>query len=210
MRILGGTYRGRRLAVAADVRPSESRVREALFSIWSDLVEGCRFLDLFAGSGGVGLEALSRGARSATFVERDPRVLAVLRRNLGVAAPGSTQLLRLSLPAQLGRRPVADDERYDLIFADPPYHFERYEALLAAAEHWLAPGGEMVIEHSRRVEPASAVGPWRRREQRRYGDSCLGFYVLRNADPVTGPRNADPVTGPRNADPVTLQPGKAD
>ena len=189
LRILGGEYRGRRLTVAAGVRPTEARLREALFSIWSNRLKGCRFLDLFAGSGAVGLEALSRGARRVVLVEQAPKVLAVLRRNLAEIASAATDgvslalrgdVRRWNLPAtgRAGRGPVAPGERYDLIFADPPYRFVRHEELLIAAAPWLAPGGEMAIEHSRRVELSPSVGPWLLRDLRCYGDSCFGFYAF--------------------------------
>ncbi|MEM7354564.1 MAG: 16S rRNA (guanine(966)-N(2))-methyltransferase RsmD [Acidobacteriota bacterium] len=173
-RILGGRLRGRRLQVAKGVRPSESRLREALFSIWLGQLEASRFLDLFAGSGAVGLEALSRGAHHVTFVERAAPVVAALRRNLRLAPADSTTLWRASLPDGLDARPEWGP--FDLIFADPPYRFTQYPELVQRAIGWLAPGGELVIEHSRRVELAPSVAAGQRCDHRCYGDSCLSFF----------------------------------
>lgn len=179
LRILGGTWRGRRLQVASGVRPTEARLREALFSIWRPRLADCLFLDLFAGSGAVGLEALSRGAGRAVFAESQPRVLTVLRRRLSELAPApsadreASQLRRARLPGDLAKWPP---EAFDLIFADPPYRFAGYEALLRRTADLVAAGGEMAIEHSARVEIADAVAGWRRHDRRRYGDSCLSFY----------------------------------
>ena len=174
-RILAGALRGRRLAVAAGVRPTESRLREALFSIWLAEVDGCRFLDLFAGSGAVGLEALSRGARHVVFVDHSPKVVTALRRNLAELDPARWSLNKARLPARLNGTP----EPFDLIFADPPYSFTDHATLLDHLVGWLAPGGEIAIEHSRRVTPTASEAHWQLTDQRRYGDSCFSFF--RNA-----------------------------
>jgi 16S rRNA (guanine966-N2)-methyltransferase len=117
VRVVAGSFKGRRLSAPRGVRtrPTADRVREALFSMLGD-VEGERVLDLYAGSGALGIEALSRGASSATFVERDPAALAAIERNLaavGVDAP----VVRQDVARYLGR---ADGE-FDLVFCDPPY-----------------------------------------------------------------------------------------
>lgn len=177
LRILGGELRGRRLEVAGPVRPTESRVREALASIWRQPLAGCRFLDLFAGSGSVGLEAVSRGAERAWFVDSDPRVLKALRRNCEALAPEATRIVRRRLPDPKGRDL---GERFELIFADPPYAFRDYAGLLRSAAGWLEPGGEMAIEHSVRarsgVPEVAAVAPWVGVDRRCYGESCLSFF----------------------------------
>jgi len=175
LRILGGELRGRRVRVAGEVRPTEARVREALFSIWEPRLAGSRFLDLFAGSGAMGLEAVSRGAAGAVLVDDDPRVLAVLRRNCAELAPAAAAVLRRRLPGS----PELDlGGPFDLVFADPPYAFEDYRGLLQAAAGWLTASGELAVEHSKRVE-VDAVEPWIRLDQRRYGECCLSFYRLR-------------------------------
>jgi 16S rRNA (guanine(966)-N(2))-methyltransferase RsmD len=148
-------------------------LREALFSIWQESVRDAQFLDLFAGSGAVGLEALSRGAREAVFVEASNRSLAALRQNISALMPGSCRVLRRRLPVA-----VAELAGFDLIFADPPYAFSDFEALLSSAQSWLNPGGELVLEHSSRNQPGECVGSWRRNDLRTYGESCLSFYRL--------------------------------
>ncbi|MCP4659151.1 MAG: 16S rRNA (guanine(966)-N(2))-methyltransferase RsmD [bacterium] len=177
LRILAGALGGRRIEVAAGVRPTESRVREALFAIWQERVPGSTFLDLFAGSGAVGLEALSRGAARACFVESRPRALAALRRNWEknreLLAPARVEILRGVLPQALGR---LRDQRFDLIFADPPYDFSDYPSLLRAAVGRVRPEGELAVEHSARVEVAVQVAGWQRRAQHRYGDTRLSLY----------------------------------
>ncbi|MEM7584922.1 MAG: 16S rRNA (guanine(966)-N(2))-methyltransferase RsmD [Acidobacteriota bacterium] len=177
-RILGGSLRGRRLTVAPLVRPTESRLREALFSIWQDRVLDCRFLDLFAGSGAVGLEAASRGAREIVFAEQSSRVLATLRRNVDASTEARLEVWRRRLPEELARtHPEREGiEPFELIFADPPYEFDRYPQLLQAAEPWLAGGGELAIEHSRRVQMPAECASLSRIDQRCYGDACFSFY----------------------------------
>ena len=126
VRIMGGAARGRTVGVARGVRPTEGRVREALFSIWQERLPGARFLDLFAGSGAVGLEALSRGAASVLFVEGDPGALRELERSSQLFPPDRARRWRTRLPAGLGE--LAERARrewgpFDLVFADPPYTF---------------------------------------------------------------------------------------
>ena len=135
---------------------------------------GCSFLDLFAGSGAVGLTAAGLGARHVCFVEQAPRALAALAANcraLGVDA----EIVRGRLPKVLetGKKPAG---RFDLLFADPPYAFAAYEPLIAAATARARPDAELAVEHSVRVATADEVGGWRCRDRRRYGESCLSFY----------------------------------
>lgn len=194
VRITGGAWRGRTAMVPAGARPTEGRVREALFSIWCDRLAGCRFLDLFAGSGVVGLEAASRGAGSVLCVDQDAqavRAIAAIRWP-GGAAPATVEARCLALPAGLGslaartartgpvaggpKRAAAGATGFDLVFADPPYSFEEFEPLLLALPPLLAAGGEVAVEHSaRRTLPASA-GPLAQTDLRRYGESAVAFY----------------------------------
>lgn len=156
-------------------RPTAERTREALFSIWQARIEGARFLDLFCGSGAAGLEALSRGARSAALVDSDGRALAVAARNRDRLEAPACRTVRASLPAGLASAPLGE-ESFDLIFADPPYAFDHWRELLAAIEPRLAEGGEAAIEHAARVELPGAASSLERVESRRYGDSALSFY----------------------------------
>lgn len=155
MRIIAGKWRGRPIEAPPGLgtRPTADRVRETLFSMLASRLgnfEDLRVADLFAGSGALGFEALSRGAASATFVENDPRAAAVIRRNAQkLAAP--FQLLVISALA------LPRSDPFDLIFADPPYSAGSGSAVVAvvAKAGWLAPGGWMSIEtsHEDDVEP---------------------------------------------------------
>lgn len=186
VRITGGDLKGRIASVPPRARPTEGRVREALFSIWRREVHGCRFLDLFAGSGAVAAEAAGRGALSVVAVETDRRALRCLEANLrGLGLEGIVEIHRGALPGVLAS--WSEEGRmlpFHLIFADPPYglgaHEGAYEELLRAAEPLLAEDGQICIEHSARgelpVEVAAASGPLIRADVRRYGESALSFY----------------------------------
>jgi 16S rRNA (guanine(966)-N(2))-methyltransferase RsmD len=182
LRILGGTLRGRTLEVAEGVRPSGARLREALFSIWGARVVGATFLDLYAGSGTVGLEALSRGAASALFVEPDRAARSRLERNLRLAAPGSTSVV--ARPSREALSALArQGARFDLLFVDPPYAHEVDQELFEALARIAAPEASLVVEHRHGSPPAGESGRWIEPSERRYGDSVLRFYALRPAEP---------------------------
>ena len=178
MRIIAGTLRGRRLAVPPGdrIRPTLDRVREALFSSLGDRVEGARFLDLFAGSGANGMEALSRGASSAVFVDDHAASLKCIRQNLAaLGLEGKATVVRYSLPEGISRL----DGAFDLIYADPPYDFGQYESLLEhiQQEGCLQEGGSVIIEHRSKISlPAEAAGLSLDR-QRRYGNATLSVYA---------------------------------
>jgi 16S rRNA (guanine(966)-N(2))-methyltransferase RsmD len=179
VRVTGGTLRGRPLSVPPGVRPSEGMLREALFSIWSSRLAGARFLDLFAGSGLVAAEAVSRGADRAVAVESEPRSLAVLAANLRrLEIEERVAVRRGLLPAELRRLAGDEPDGFDLVFADPPYRFERYEGLLQAVGVVLAAGGEVVVEHAQGEELPERVGELVASDRRRYGGSALAFYRL--------------------------------
>jgi len=179
MRIVAGAAKGRRLAVPAKgTRPTSERAREALFNSLRSLldIDGARVLDLFAGSGAVGLEALSRGASEVTFVESDRDAADVLRRNIGtVGLPGAT-LIRRPVAAVLDSEP---DTPYDLVFADPPYPLSDADVgtLLGRLpkSHWLAVNAVVIVERSARGEPLvwpEGVAPVM---NRRYGEGQLWY-----------------------------------
>jgi 16S rRNA (guanine966-N2)-methyltransferase len=188
VRLSGGEHGGRVLSVASDVRPTEGRVREALFAIWTPLLPGARFLDLFAGTGAVALEAVGRGALDAVCIEAEPRTLAVLERNVRrLGEEAAVEVRRGTLPEALTRLAGEDDavpaRRFDLVFADPPYRFADHAGLLAAVAPLLAPEGEVAVEHSARRElplevaaPRTAAGLLVRVDVRRYGESALSLY----------------------------------
>jgi 16S rRNA (guanine(966)-N(2))-methyltransferase RsmD len=180
-RIVAGSLGGRRLAVppGARTRPTSDRVREALFSALESLtdLDRARFVDLYAGSGAVGLEAYSRGAGHVLLVEADPRVARVAREN--IAALGAGGAVRLAV-GPVGRvLAEGPDEPYDIVFADPPYAVpdEEVTAMLAALVDggWLAARAVVVVERSSRGgEPGwpRGVTPVR---TRRYGETTLWY-----------------------------------
>ena len=175
-RITGGELRGRALEVGPGVRPTEGRVREALFSIWQETIPGSRFLDLFAGSGAAAFEALSRGASSAVLVEQAPAVLRCLERNVRELGLGARVKLRRGVLPGVLRGLAERPERFEHVFADPPYAFDGHARLLEMAGLLLAEGGELALEHSARVEPLGGAGGLVLVNQRRYGESALSFY----------------------------------
>lgn len=176
VRITGGEYRGRGLTVPPSARPTEGRVREALFSIWADRIDGARVLDLFAGSGVVGLEASGRGALAVLAVDDDRRAVEILEANGARLGDRTFEIRRLTLPAGLARLAGEGAGPFDLAFADPPYNFDQYEDLIAGAAPLLAADAEMVVEHSTRRDLPAEAGPFLRVDVRRYGESALSFY----------------------------------
>ncbi|HKV11657.1 MAG TPA: 16S rRNA (guanine(966)-N(2))-methyltransferase RsmD [Thermoanaerobaculia bacterium] len=177
VRITGGDHKGRGLAVPPRARPTEGRVREALFSMWREDLEGARVLDLFAGSGVVGLEAIGRGALSALAVDEDRRAVEILEANAGLLGEG-IGIRRMSLPAGLARLAEEGAGPFELVFADPPYVFNAYEELLTGVAPLLAAEAQVCVEHSSRRELPVQVGPLVKVETRRYGESSLSFYRL--------------------------------
>lgn len=182
MRVIAGVARGRKLAAPqhGNTRPTPDRVREALFSALAPRLIDARVLDLFAGSGALGIEALSRGARAATFVEHDKATAALLRRNLTVLPEALQQHARLLVndATRAIDRLTQEKEPFDLVFVDPPYAADAYGAVLqaVASPNLLAPQGTVVLEHPRtRTPPAPAAGLVLARS-RAYGSVCITSY----------------------------------
>jgi 16S rRNA (guanine966-N2)-methyltransferase len=178
-RIVAGHAKGRRLAVPAQgTRPTSERAREALFNSLAALmsVDGARVLDLFAGSGAVGLEALSRGARAAVLVESDRAACVVLRRNVATVDLPGAEVRQRSAAAYLSG---GADEPFDLVFADPPYAFadEPLAVLLAALAHpgWLAPDAVVVVERPARGPDLVWPPDVEQITKRRYGEGVLWY-----------------------------------
>ena len=176
-RIIAGAARGRRLAVPPrGTRPTTDRVRESLFNILTARVDltGISVLDLYAGSGALGLEALSRGAASALFIESDQRSAAVLARNIATVGLPGTTLRRGTVSSVLAAGP---DSPVGLILADPPYDVgsSEIEAVLATltAHGWAAAGTVVVVERASTSEPLSWPPGWRPWQYRVYGDTRL-------------------------------------
>jgi 16S rRNA (guanine(966)-N(2))-methyltransferase RsmD len=175
LRVIAGQWGGRRLHAppGAATRPTSDRVREALFAILGDRVAGARVLDLFAGSGALGIEALSRGAAEATFVDSGPAAIRAVRANLD-ALGADAEVRRADARAFL-RSASAAGRHYDLVFLDPPYRLaerlgrELPEALTAV----LAPGGLAVSESDRRSVLHLDLTPT---DERRYGDTVIRIH----------------------------------
>jgi 16S rRNA (guanine966-N2)-methyltransferase len=180
-RIIAGEYGGRRLVTpgGADTRPTSDRVREALFSTLGTMVDldGARVADLYAGSGAVGLEALSRGASRVLLVEADPRAARAARQNIAALGAGASTAVTTTRVERAVAAGAAHE--FDVVFADPPYELDDGElaGVLAelAANGWLAPGAVLVVERaSRSPEPAWPPGVTPDRS-RRYGESTLWY-----------------------------------
>jgi 16S rRNA (guanine966-N2)-methyltransferase len=181
-RLIAGAAGGRRLKVPpSGVRPTGDRAREGLFNSLGTLLdfEDAVVLDLYAGSGALGLEALSRGAAQVVFVESAPRVLTVLRANLAATGLPGGRVVAGSVPAVVaGPAPAA----FDLVLADPPYSTPLSEVLAVlrglASGGWLAPGAVVVVERSAREEPWEWPTPFTGLRDRRYGEALLRYGRL--------------------------------
>ncbi|MCA9636180.1 MAG: 16S rRNA (guanine(966)-N(2))-methyltransferase RsmD [Myxococcales bacterium] len=188
-RIVAGRLRGRKLLPlpgAAPVRPTGAKVREAIFSRLFDQVRGARVLDLFAGSGALGFEAISRGAAAATLVDRDPAVIRHLRAQAGVfGVEAEVTLVNADALAFLGK--AAAGGRFDLVFVDPPYaEVELLARVLTALadERWLAAEAVIVVERARGRQGSAALSlptGLRAEQSRDYGQTSVDF--LRAAPP---------------------------
>jgi 16S rRNA (guanine966-N2)-methyltransferase len=178
LRVIAGEFRGRRLIApqGRGVRPTSERVREAVFSILGARVNGARVLDLFAGTGALGFEALSRGARETVMVESAPESIRAIKEN--ARALGVTDRVEI-VPGDAREIPGPDDRSFDLIFADPPYGESALVAVLDAVGRRgrLAPDGIMIVEHEREVEPPQATAHLNRCDQRLYGRTAISLYV---------------------------------
>ncbi len=204
MRIIAGLHRSRTLAAPAGVatRPTSDRLRETLFNVLAPRIEGASFLDLYAGSGAVGIEALSRGAARVEFVEHSPHALLVLKKNLDSLGVGSdwtdslrihnrsaAAFLRLLRPgskpeSKQGQRTGANQAAsFDIVFLDPPYDADReYSATLGLlggdSVAVLAPGAIVIAEHRRKQPLQIQYGQLSRTRLLEQGDAALSFYAV--------------------------------
>lgn len=172
MRVIAGQFRSRKLKSARglDTRPTPDRLRESLFSIIAPRLEGAVFIDAYAGTGAVGIEALSRGARRVVFIERSRGALEVLRENIASLGAGASVEIAAGKTTTLLPRYEAD-----IVFLDPPYALEReYGACLALLGE--RPPKLVIAQHSSRVELPESAGCLRRVRTVRQGDNALSFY----------------------------------
>jgi 16S rRNA (guanine966-N2)-methyltransferase len=177
MRVITGAFKGRRLQSPTwdELRPSSGRLRETLFNVLADRVVDAVVLDACAGTGALGIEALSRGAREAVFVESDRRAVALIEKNLALCgATDDARVVAGALPGMLDRPPGVP-AAFDLILVDPPYDDPQIDAILSALSLRLAPGGRLVLERARRVSTATVPELTHVRSVRS-GDSVLDFY----------------------------------
>lgn len=182
MRVIAGRLKGRRLDGPrwAGLRPTSDSLRETLFNILGQRVAGARVLDGYAGTGAIGIEALSRGARHVTFVDSDRRAIALIGRNL--ARCGVTDgytIVTARMDGAAGGRAGPVSGPFDVVLLDPPYgEGEASPALLDVLGQRLAPGGVLVLEHAARARPPDRAGRLALARQVKAGDSALAFYRL--------------------------------
>lgn len=176
MRITGGKGRGRRLTVPAGdrVRPTSDKVKQALFNILGERVPGARFLDLFAGAGGIGLEALSRDASEVVFVDSSRESLLAIRRNIEALDCSDRAVVIAARAESFLRRPAGP---YDIIVLDPPYRMELAPLLAQiAGAGMLKPEGVVVAEHFKKQRSPERAGGLELYREAVYGDTVLAFY----------------------------------
>jgi len=195
VRVIAGTAGGRRLVAPAgrDVRPTTDRVKEAWFSSLAPALRGAAVLDLFAGSGALGIEAASRGASRVVCVERDRRALAALQENVevtGLDVEVVAGWLPDALAGVLGP--------FDVVVADPPYDLpgDVLDAVLAALVPLLAPGAQVWLEADRRRDPPAWPAPLGHDRTRRYGDTALHRAVVLDQPGEPGDAAPGPPPGP--------------
>ena len=174
MRIVAGEFRGRQLKSPTwdGLRPTSDRLRETLFNILGPSVRGARVLDGYAGTGAVGIEALSRGAAAVTFVERDPRAVKLIEANLAqLGATGA--IIRAGLADAVAR---LSGQVFDVIILDPPYADTAAAEALEAAHALASDGTRVVVEHATRHSPPADASGLRLTRTVKAGDSALSFY----------------------------------
>src|SRR5687767_11031884 len=184
MRIIAGDFKGRRLEAPAweGLRPTSDKLRETLFNVLAPRIAEATVLDGYAGTGAVGLEALSRGAAAVTFVERDPRAVRLIAQNarrcgLGSHADGSAGDRYAIIRAGFAdAAPRLGGRRFDVLFLDPPYGLDEMTQALELAAPLVGPGGILVVEHARRDDAPPAAGILSKTRDLISGDSALAFY----------------------------------
>lgn len=182
MRIIAGQYRGRNLKSWPwlQVRPTSARLRETLFNVIAPRIEGARFLDLCAGSGAIGIEALSRGAAYVTFVDRSRKMCGLIESNLDLCGvpEDQTEVVLSEASEFLRRASTHNAQAWDIAFFDPPYAADYLPALatFGAGQVLRTENGLLVVEHYHKNELKDAVGRIRRHRTLKQGDSRLSFY----------------------------------
>ncbi len=181
MRIISGILKNRRFKMPKNIRPTQDKVRKALFDILRGNIEGSIFLDLFAGSGSVGLEAFSRGAKEVILVENGQSGINAIRENLESLSP-EERVSKISLLAADAFRAidslVKQGKRFDIIFADPPYYKELANKTLKKLTSYdiLSANGFLIMQHHKKDLLPKEAGFLRLLRQEKYGDTILTFY----------------------------------
>ena len=183
MRVISGTYRGLRLATlkGGNLRPTSDQMRETLFDVLGPGVEGAAFLDAYAGTGAVGIEALSRGASDVVFIEHHRAAQQLIRKNLeSLGIKSGYYLIRAAVTSGLERL-EQEGSKFNYLFLDPPYNeIGEYHHVLRmlARSHMLDSQSLVIAEHSRHTLLEEAYGSLRRQRLIRHGDAQLGFYRM--------------------------------
>jgi 16S rRNA (guanine(966)-N(2))-methyltransferase RsmD len=201
MRIIAGKYRGRNLKSppSLEVRPTSDRLRETLFNVIAPRIEGARFLDLCAGSGAVGIEALSRGAAHVTFVDRSRKMVALIEANLELCKVAKAEkqvfqaeaadFLRLVL-RQVANSPGGEKGGpWDIVFFDPPYatdYLPTLKTFRAESSNLLTENALVVVEHHHKKELPNELGALHRFRVLKQGDSALSFYEIESLPDLAG------------------------
>jgi 16S rRNA (guanine(966)-N(2))-methyltransferase RsmD len=178
LRVIAGAHKGRRLKTPAwdGLRPTSDRLRETLFNVASSRIAGARVLDGFAGTGALGIEALSRGAVSVAFIDEDPRACALVAENLArCGIENGYAIIRASVARGIETLRAAG-QVFDLLLLDPPYDHEPARAL-NGVEALMAPDALLVLEHGRRQPVPAEAGRLRLGRDLKSGDSALAFYT---------------------------------
>lgn len=191
MRIVGGEFSGHRLVApkGRGVRPTGERVKEAIFSAIQGRVQGAQVLDLFAGSGALGIEALSRGAARTVFCDSSERAVEAIRTNLERLRVPESRFLIIHGTADKAIRHVGEKgEKFDIIFVDPPYESVLYEDTMMALSlaRVVAPEGIVVVEFSKRIVLSEVFGSLVERKRARYGDTCVAYFECISKGPSAG------------------------
>ena len=188
MRIIAGTWKGRRLDAPgwSGLRPTSDKLRETLFNILAPRIVGARFLDGYAGTGAVGIEALSRGAAQVTFVERDPRAVRLIEGNLArcglPASAGGAERYAIIRAGFAGAGERLAKDRFDILFLDPPYGAAELAGALRAAAPLVGERALLVVEHAKRDAAPAVFETLVRTRELVSGDSALAFYTGRSIE----------------------------
>lgn len=182
MRVIAGEYRGRRLdrIEGMDIRPTSDKVKESLFNILGDAVIDCVFLDLFGGTGGIGIEALSRGAKHVVFIDANIKSIKVLKGNLEhLNIKDNVEVFNTDYSTAISKL-YKNRKEFDIIFIDPPYSAGMAQNALKEidAHPILAQTGLIIVEHDTRDEMPSSLGRLHMYRSKQYGSTTLSFYAL--------------------------------